>query len=35
MKMNRKKDKAIFRKTQKLTRKINVAPRVKRGGICL
>lgn len=31
----RKKDRRVFTKTAKLTRKLNVAPRTKRGGVCL
>lgn len=35
--MSRKsrRDKRIFKRTASLTRKVNVAPRVKRGGTCL
>nr|QXN72856.1 MAG: hypothetical protein [Microvirus sp.] len=31
----RRRDKKIFRKTASLTKKINVNPKVTRGGICL
>lgn len=31
----RKKDKRIFKKTATLTKKVNVAPKTTRGGVCL
>lgn len=31
----RRRDKKIFKRTASLTKKINVAPKVKRGGTCL
>lgn len=31
----KRRDKKIFKRTASLTRKVNVRPRVKRGGTCL